>query len=127
MSLRRFLILATLGTVISWVGWLTILFYINPATAGSIGLTLFYLALFFALAGTFTLLGFFVRVWFTKEPVIYRHVGIAVRQSVLFSILVVGSLMLQGNLLYSWWSAALLLAALAILELFFLSRKPPLV
>ncbi len=113
----------TAVTVICWIGWITVLFYIDPDSAGFIGLFLFYISLFFAVIGSFSLLGFFFRVWFSKEEVVFHHVGIAFRQALLFSLLLVGSLILQGMRILTWWNAALFVICLAVLELFFLTRK----
>lgn len=123
MSLRKFLVFMTLVTLICWVGWMTVLFYIDPDTTGFVGLFLFYISLFFALIGTFTLGGFFFRVWFTKTEMIFQHVGIAFRQSVFFSVLLVGALVLQGLAMLTWWNSLFLLLAMIVLEYFFLSRR----
>jgi len=113
----------TVVTLICWIGWITVLFYIEPANSGFVGLLLFYVSLFFALIGTFSLLGFFFRVWFSRAEIIFQHVGIAFRQALLFSLLLVGSLLLQGMRTLTWWNAILFVISLAILELFFLTRK----
>lgn len=113
----------TSATLISWIAWLVVLFYINPVESGVIGFVFFYVSMFFALIGTFSLIGFFGRVWFTKEPIIFRHLGISTRQSLWFAILIVGTLLLQSADLYRWWSISLLIIFLTLLEFFFLSRK----
>lgn len=123
MSLKKFLIIITVVTVICWIGWIVVLFYIDPKGTGFIGLFLFYISLFFALIGTFSILGFFIRVWFSKKEMVFQHVGIAFRQSLLFSILLVGSLVLQGMRIFTWWNALLFVFCLAVLEYFFLSHK----
>jgi hypothetical protein len=123
MSLKRYLIIMSLMTLVCWLAWVVVLFQIDPEQAGGIGLTLFYVSLLFALIGTFSLLGFFIRVWFSKEPVIYRHLGISTRQSIWFAILVVVSLLLKKADFLRWWSAGLLLIFLLLLEFFYLSRR----
>ncbi|MCH7492878.1 hypothetical protein IID19_04830 [Patescibacteria group bacterium] len=123
MSLKKYLLFMTSATLISWIAWLVVLFYINPVESGVIGFVFFYVSMFFALIGTFSLIGFFGRVWFTKEPIIFRHLGISTRQSLWFAILIVGTLLLQSADLYRWWSISLLIIFLTLLEFFFLSRK----
>ena len=113
----------TLITLVCWVAWLVVLFYLNPFEAGFVGLLLFYISLFFALFGSFALLGFFLRVWFSKEQIIFRHLGIATRQSLWFSVLLVSTLLLQGSGFIRWWNILLLIIFLTLLEFFFLSRK----
>lgn len=111
------------ATFLCWVGWLVVLYYLNPEEAGFVGFLCFYLSLFCALVGTFSLLGFFVRVWFSREPIIFRHLGVSTRQSFWFAMLLVATLMMQGAGFLRWWNALLLIIFLIILEFFFLSRK----
>lgn len=113
----------TFTTLICWIAWLVVLYYFNPDEAGFIGFLLFYLSLFFACLGTFSLLGFFVRVWFSKEQIIFRHLGVATRQSLWFSMLVLITLLLQAAGFLKWWSILFLVLFLLLLEFFFLSRK----
>lgn len=113
----------TTATLVCWVSWLVVLYFINPTGAGFIGFSLFYLTLLIALIGTFSLIGFFGRVWFSKERVIFRHLGISTRQSMWFSFLLVGTLILQGTDYLKWWSVLFLIVLLTLLEFFFLSRK----
>ncbi|MFA6553258.1 MAG: hypothetical protein WCT27_02425 [Patescibacteria group bacterium] len=95
----------------------------NPDEGGVVGFTMFYLSLFLALIGTFSLLGFFIRVWFSKETFIFRHLGVATRQSLWFSILLIVTLMFQGGGMLKWWSALLLVLFLVLMEFFFITRK----
>lgn len=110
-------------TLICWIAWLVVLYYINPASAGFVSFLFFYVSLFFALIGTFSLFGFFVRVWFSKEKVIFRHLGVSTRQALWFSVLIVITLMFQASSYLKWWSIALLILFLILLEFFFVSRK----
>ncbi len=123
MSLKQYLIFMTAATFVSWLAWLIVLFYLNPEEAGFIGFALFYLALMFALVGTFSLIGFFMRVWFSREQVIFRHLRVSTRQALLFSILIISLLMMQGSGYLRWWSILLVVALLALIEFFFISRK----
>ncbi len=123
MSLKKYLIIMFSMTLVCWIAWLFVLYFMNPTEAGSIGFLLFYISLFFASLGTFSLLGFFLRVWFSKEQIIFRHLGIATRQSLWFSALVILTLLLQAGNFLKWWSILLLLFFMLLLEFFFLSRK----
>ncbi|MDD5040149.1 MAG: hypothetical protein PHY34_03280 [Patescibacteria group bacterium] len=123
MSLKKYLLIMTSATLLSWVAWLVVLFYINPDDSGMVGYSLFYISLLVALVGTFSLVGFFGRVWFSREQVIFRHLGVSTRQSVWFSVLLVGSLLLQGTGYLKWWSLLFFIMLLTLLEFFFISRK----
>lgn len=73
--------------------------------------------------GTLSLIGFFIRFIFLKKTVLFRHIGISLRQAIMFSVLIVVSLMLQANKLFTWWNAILLILSLTLMEFFFLARE----
>lgn len=123
MSLRRYLSIMALTTVVCWLAFITVLFRVDPYSGGAIGFTLFYVALFFAVWGTLSLLGFFMRFLFKRHDVPYRHVGISLRQAFWFSTLIVLSLILVADELFVWWMVALLILGFTILEGFFLARS----
>lgn len=125
MPLRRYLIIMGFSTLISWGAFVLVIMNIDPFTSGFVGLFSFYTVLFLALMGTFALFGFFVRLMFIKRSVLFRHIGVSLRQSVLFSSLIIVSLMLQANELFAWWNAILLVVGLGLLEFIFLSRENP--
>lgn len=122
MSLKRYLLLMAISTIFCWLAWITVLFYINPESAGTTGLLCFYFSLFFALLGTISLLSVALRLVLKKDEAPFKQVGISLRQSLWFSILITMSLALLGEDLFTWWSIGILIAALLILEAFFLTR-----
>ncbi|MFA6391146.1 MAG: hypothetical protein WCW66_00140 [Patescibacteria group bacterium] len=126
MPLRRYLLIMGFGTLISWGAFVLVILNIDPFSSGFVGLFSFYIMLFLALMGTFALFGFIVRAVFVKRSVLFRHIGVSLRQSVLFSSLIMVSLMLQANNLFTWWNAILLILGLGLLEFFFLGRENPL-
>jgi hypothetical protein len=122
MKIRSFLWGMAISTVLCWLAWVLVLFYIDPTASGFIGPAIFYLTLFFGLVGTFTIIGFFLRVWRSHNEVVYSHVGPAFRQALLFGVAFVGVLILQSLRYLTWWSLLLFVAAVIILELFFLTQ-----
>ncbi len=122
MTLRSYLFLIFMATVLCWGAFLLALFNTNPEDAGVMALVSFFGSLFFALMGTLTLIGFYLRVYFSKNEVIYANMGIAFRQAVLFSICVIGLLILQALRLLNWWDGILFCLAILSLELYFRSR-----
>ena len=109
--------------VFCWAAFLVVIFKIDPFSSGFIGLFSFYLILFLAFMGTLSLIGFFIRSIFLKKTVLFRHIGISLRQAIMFSVLIVVSLMLQANKLFTWWNAILLILSLTLMEFFFLARE----
>lgn len=100
-----------------------VIFNIDPYNSGFIGLASFYLILFLALLGTLSLIGFFIRMIFIKKAVLFRQIGVSLRQATLFSVLIMLSILLQANKLFTWWNAILLVIGFSLLEFFFLSRE----
>lgn len=123
MTVLRYFVLMIGATVLCWLSFGLVLFFIDPMTSGWIGITFFYLSLFVSVVGTLALLGFAIRILFWKDVLPYKHVGISLRQGLLFAILIVCSLILAREELFTWWSIILLIAGLGLLELFFLSRS----
>lgn len=123
MTLRSYLILFSLATVVAWIGWIFILMSIDPFTSGAIWLVGFYVTLIFALFGFFSLLGFFFRVWFSEETRLFRHLSVATRQGALLSLFVCALLILQSSRYLSWWNIGLLIIVLVMIEYFFIASS----
>lgn len=123
MTLRKYLIGMFVSTILCWFSFGLILTYIDPFASGFVGLFCFYISLFFATIGTLTIIGYLLRVWLSKNEILYAHIGPAFRHGVLLSIILVVSLILQSFRLLTWWDAGLFIATIALLEFFFLSRK----
>jgi len=122
MTLKKYLNLMGILTLICWLAWVVVLFFINPEKTGLIGFVLFYFSLFLAVLGTASVLGFVVRARLNKSPV-FKQVELAFRQGIWLGLLVVGLLLLQGLGLLRWWNGLLLLLFLTFLEFFFLSSR----
>lgn len=113
----------SVATVLSWALWGLVLFSIDPDVSGFIGHAAFFLTLFFALIGSFSLLGFGLRMRFVREPVAYRQVAISFRQGTLFSLLLTGALIMQVSEFLRWWNLAAYLILLSLIEFFALARE----
>ncbi|MFH0819134.1 MAG: hypothetical protein V1898_04030 [Patescibacteria group bacterium] len=123
MSLKKYLILMFLATIICWLSWLTVVLYINCNVSDNVGFICFFASLFFSLLGTISLINLVLRLLIKRHDLPYKHIGISLRQSLWFAILIVVSLALLGQDLFVWWSVGLLLIGLIILEGFFLSQS----
>ncbi|MDO9579730.1 MAG: hypothetical protein Q7J06_04055 [Bacteroidales bacterium] len=119
MTLKKYLNLMTILTVICWGAWFLVLILINPEQSDLIGFVLFYFSLFLALLGTISVVGFLIRVWLKKKP-IFKQVEIAFRQAIWFGLLISAIFILKGLDLLRWWNALFLVLFLIFLELFFL-------
>lgn len=122
MSLKRYLATMAMTTLVCWGAFVVVLFRIDPETGGSLALTLFFLSLFFALWGTLSLSGFFVRYIMQRSTVPFKHIGVSLRQALWFAILVCLTLFLVSQELLVWWMSLFLVVGLTVLEGFFISR-----
>lgn len=100
-----------------------ILTNIDPFSADSGWLLLFYVSLAIAFFGTFSLLGFAFRVWFSKEDRIFRHLASASRQGGELAGFLVVLLILQATTYIAWWNVALLIVLVLCIEFFSLTGK----
>ena len=112
-----------IASFLCWGIFYLVLSMINPSEAGILGFLFFYLSLFFALMGTGALVGLGIRQFRESEEIIYRQVLISFRQGIFFASLLCGLLFLQSFRLLAWWNISLLIFALALLELFFLTYR----
>ena len=123
MTLRRYLTFIAVGTGISWLAWLLVLFRVSPDQVGGWGVALFFISLFMTLWGTLTLLGMVVRFLFLKQEIIYYQVLNSYRQGAFASLILVLILVLQSFRILAWWNALLLVVGLSVVEYYFLSKQ----
>ncbi len=123
MTLRIYLLLFITSTIIAWIGWFFILTHIDPFAVDAAWLLLFYVSMAIALFGTFSLLGFGFRVWFSKEERLFRHLASASRQGGELAGFLVAFLLLQTSKYLAWWNIALLIILVILIEFFSLSGK----
>lgn len=125
MTLRQYLILMSIGTILCWVAWLFVVWSIDPSDAGTLGFLFFYISLFLAIVGSFSVFGFLVRRAIIKDDeLVFRHVKRTFRQSIFVATLIVFVLFLLAEHLLTWWNLILLLGLCVFLEaIVFTNRK----
>lgn len=124
MTLGRYIFFMLLSTALSWAAWLIVLLRIDPTQSGLWGFGLFYVTLFFGLAGTFSMIGLLVRVLVLKNELMFRLVFVSFRQSISYALLIVVALWLKGHHLLSWWNAIILVLILTAIEYLYLALRP---
>src|SRR5688572_16991928 len=124
MTLRQYLILMTLGTLLAWGGVAMVVATVDPTTAQAGVFLAFYASLLLALTGTFSILGLLMRIgMLRRQLVVSRHVAVSFRQAVLLAALFSAALYLQGKSMLSWWNALLIAIALTVFEFVFISAR----
>ncbi len=118
-----YLLSMSVATILCWVTWILIFFTVDPQTTNQVGFGLFYSSLGLALVGTGAIIGFVIRFIFLRHDLVLRQVLDAFRQSFLFSLLLVVSLILLSYKLFSWANLFFLMTSLTILEYFLVSYR----
>lgn len=106
-----------------WLSWWWVVISVDPFASDWLGLLLFYITLFLALIGTFTVLGVFLRRLRMHEELLFHLVMLSSRQSIVLSALVVIFVFLQSHRVLSIWSALFLVIIVIGLEFFILFRQ----
>lgn len=123
MSLKKYIIGMIFATIFCWMAWFLILFYLDPEAAGLIGIICFHFSLFFALIGSFTIIGLSFRIFLSHNEVLFAHVSVSFRQGVLLAMVLVGSLLMQQFRILNWWDGSLFAVSIGLLEFYFMSRN----
>ena len=123
MSLGKYILSMILLTILCWLVWGIVLFKVNPFSGGFLGIFFFYLTLLFALTTTFSVVGLVLRRWFIRHDLEVKQVATALRQGVLFAVLIIGCLLLLHFEILTWWIALLFIALLTVIEFFLLSSS----
>ncbi|OIO47462.1 MAG: hypothetical protein AUJ28_00810 [Parcubacteria group bacterium CG1_02_37_51] len=121
MSIKKYLFFLAVFTIIAWILWAMVITYIDPSTSSSLARSLFYITFFFSLLGTFTIIGYLLRVMAAhQEPTKFR-INISLRQGTLFALLINISLALKAADKLSWVTILIALVILSLIEFLFLS------
>ena len=125
MTLRRYLFLMSVATLLCWVAWFFVLFSIDPEAKSGLGFFFFYSSLWLAIVGSFSVLGFLVRRFMIHEnEIIFRHVKQTFRQSIIVASVTTLTLLFLAHRLLTWWSLiALVVAALFVEGIIFTNRR----
>lgn len=123
MSLKNYLMIIGISTLICWLSCILVIVFINPYQTGWLSFMFFYASLFLALIGTFSLLGFGLRFLMNKNEILYKQVNIASRQAVLLALLVVSICVLQSQRLLFWWNIIVLVFLVTLVEVLLILKK----
>lgn len=123
MTLRSYVWGMRLLTLVSLIALVLVINFVDPEKSGIVGKLLFYLILFFVLAGFFNLILLWIRKRTMGQEAVLLNVGLSFRQGILLAILSAGLLILQSFRALTWWDGLLLLAALFLAELYFLNKQ----
>jgi Na+/melibiose symporter-like transporter len=122
MTHSRYISIIAFSGVLAWLALVLIVLKLSPYESAGLALVFFYITLMIALSCTFTVFGFYFRVWLFKNEIFYQHINIALRQGVILSLIAVFCLVFQMMKVFSWWSGLLLVVIAVLMEFYFSSR-----
>jgi len=123
MTLRTYLAMMIIATLMTWLGFGIIILNIDPETTNWLGIALFYITLLIALTGTASIIGFIIRFLFLKHELIARSVFVAFRQGFLMALLLSSILFLFSRGFFSILNISLLILGITALEFLLLSLE----
>jgi hypothetical protein len=124
MTLKSYLWGIRIGTILSLLAFVLVLFNVDPQTTGISGQLIFYISSFLVLSGVFVLFFSWSRLkWSNENESASVLLALSFRQGILLAILCVAILAMQSLRILTWWDGLLVLAGILLVELYFLARK----
>jgi len=123
MTHNRYLIYVGIAGIVSWIAWFIVLNKLDPFESTELALGLFFLSMFFALGCTFTIIGFYFRLWLNKNEYYSSHIHIAFRQGIELTIIALGCIFFLILGVLNWWSGLLLILCVSLVELYFAAKE----
>lgn len=118
MSLRQYLIIMLMSTVLCWVAWVMVIVNIDPFLDTGVGLAFFYASLFFSLLGTFSVFSFWARYLSQKSRPIFHLVRASFRDSFIISAVALVSLFLISRGYLNWMTGGILFAIIVVFSIY---------
>lgn len=123
MTLRSYLWGLRVGTLMSFAALCAVLFLTDPIDIGYIAFVLFYSTFFLTVSGMSILILTWLWRHMAKDVVTLGEVGMAVRQGVLLGFLMSVLIGMQQLRILLWWDALIVVIAVFLIELYFLTRS----
>jgi len=99
-----------------------IVIFVDPIRDGILGQALFYVSLFFSVTGLAALFLFWLRRHISGNEIVYENLGMSFRQGALVALALTVMFFLESLRILVWWDAALVMAGVLLVELWFLSK-----
>lgn len=124
MTLKQYLYLMTIGTLICWIAWFFILFNTDPQDATLLIFGFFYTSLFLGIVGLFSVIGFLIKSKRAhKDDAVFRQVKKTFTQGILLGSFVIFILILRQFHLLFWWNAVFLVILYVLIEGVIISNR----
>lgn len=125
MSLRYYLATMFLATTLCWLSWVYVLLNVDPFETSWVGYGFFFLSLFLASVGTWSILLFgLYYYWYRAAWPLFRYVQKSFRDAAWLALGGTALLWLQGAGYLTWVSGLTLAGVFILISAFTLSLKP---
>ncbi len=121
MTVKSYLWGLKISALISLAGFSLVVFAVDPQKSGIVGQLLFYLSLFFFFSSISILFFTWLRRKPVEEELALAYLGLSFRQGILLALLVIILLIMQSFRVLTWWDGLLVVVAIFLAELYFLS------
>lgn len=119
MNLRQYLTTMIIATILCWTAWVFVLLNVDPFNANVLSFVFFYIGLLLSLAGTLSILLFFVyRLFSRRDLPLFKYVRRSFSEAMLISGFLVLVLFLRGQDYLNFWNG-IILAVIFILVISF--------
>lgn len=124
MTLKSYLWGMRISTLLSFLAWMLVIWYVDPRSSGMVGPLLFYgIALLFLSSLLINFLTWSRRKMQGGDEIALAYLAVSFRQGILLAILAILLLVLQSFRVLTWWDGLLVAAGIFLVELYFLTRK----
>lgn len=124
MTLRQYLAVMTLSTLMCWAALAMVIINVDPFQANWLSLGFFYLSLFLSLSGSFALL-FFWLLHLTRRGItpLFRRVAQSFRLGLLLALSLTALIYFLGRGWLQVWNTVVFLAAMVSFLIFLLFHR----
>lgn len=123
MTLKKCLLTMVSLTLLLWSIFIFLIIVINPETANWIALSLIYFSLFLSLSSLITIISFIIRKKINKKELPFYLIKTSFRQSFSFAFLIIATLFMLAQNLFSWFNILIIIIILSIIEYIFINEK----
>ncbi len=125
MNLRYYLATMALATTLCWLSWIYVLINVDPFETSWVGLGFFFVSLFLASVGTWSLILFgLYYYWYRADWPLFRYVQKSFRDAAWLALGGTALLWLQGEGYLTWVSGLTLVGVFILASAFTMSLKP---
>jgi len=123
MTYSSYLAVIFFSTAVSWLSLFMVINRLDPFVNPLTALVSISITLMLALTGTFTIIGFYIRLFWMKNSLYFYNINVSFRQGLLLAFGVCIMLGFQAFRILNWWDGIIIILFITIIEFSFLSKR----